>query len=280
MKLVAIGMVKDEEDVIERVLWNVARQGADLIVLYDNLSEDRTPAILRKLDGHVGPALLEVYTDWEQGYYQSRKMTELAAYALKRYPDEAVWVWPFDADEVWSYAAGTVRDALEEQPTSVGLVGAMVFNRYETALDSDEDDHPFDRMIWRPERSLGLPKVIARGVPGLVIAQGNHSAWVATEAGRARAFAEPTVILRVDHFPYRGADHFVRKARNGARAYAATDLSEDEGRHWREYGAALEEHGEEALKAHYRAHFYYPDPEGAGLIRDPAGVPPTYDPSS
>lgn len=265
MKLVAIGMVKDEEDVIERTLWHVAGQGADAIVLYDNGSTDATRAILNRLaESGLGRTTLEVYTDWEVGYYQGRKMTELATYAGEKL--NASWVWPFDADEVWTWPAGTIRDALDE--TLAMVVSATLLNHYETALDPP--GHPFDRMQWRSKTPLGLPKVVARYAVGLAFEMGNHGVL-----GSLSGVAPVDLGFIVHHYPYRSPAQFVRKARNGAAAYAATDLSEDTGRHWREYGAALDEHGEAALEQHYRAHFTYPDPEAGDLVLDPAGWPDT-----
>lgn len=264
MKLVAVGMVKDEADVIERTLWNVAAQGADHICLFDNASTDATASILRGFNGRVGRSRLDVWTDWEVGYYQSRKMTELATYA--RVELGADWVWPFDADELWTWPAGPVREALEAAPLGVGVVESHLFNHYVTSLDPP--GHPFDSMQWRDPAPLGLPKIIARAVPGLIIDAGNHSARLSP------LWARVDLGLIVHHYPYRSAEQFIRKVRNGAAAYAATDLSADTGRHWREYGAALAEHGESALEEHYRRHFVYDDPV-VTLVRDPAAWPDT-----
>ncbi len=257
-------MVKDEEDVIERTLWHVAGQGADAIVLYDNGSTDATRGILNRLAGEgLGRCSLEVYTDWEVAYYQSRKMTELATYAGENLA--ASWVWPFDADEVWTWPAGTIREALAE--TQALVVSATLVNHYETSLD-EEDGHPFDRMQWRSKVPLGLPKIVSRWVPGLTIEMGNHA------VGGALSRIPPVDLgFIIHHYPYRSPEQFVRKARNGAAAYAASDLNEHTGRHWREYGAALEEHGAAALEQHYIRHFVYPDPVAADLVHDPAGWP-------
>jgi hypothetical protein len=266
MSLVAIGMVKDEEDVIERTVWNVAAQGADVIVLYDNGSTDETRPILNRLAREgLGRTRLEVYTDWEVAYYQARKMTELATYAGEKLG--ARWVWPFDADEVWTWPAGTIREALDE--TQALVVKARLVNHYETRVDPPAE-HPFDRMVWRDPADLDLPKIITRWSPGVTIEAGNHAV-----GGALWRISPVDLGFLVHHFPYRSPEQFVRKARNGSAAYAATDLSEHTGRHWREYGAALAEHGPEALGEHYSRHFVYDDPEASGLVLDPAGVPPS-----
>jgi hypothetical protein len=252
-------MVKDEADVIERTLWNMAAQGCDAVVLLDNESTDGTSEILAALDGRVGRMQLEVFKDYEVGYYQAAKMTDLASYAGKSLG--ADWVWPFDADEIWTWPAGPVKEALA---VTSGVVEAYLFNHYETALDLG--GHPFDSMGWRAKDALGLPKVIVEWRPGVAILPGNHAA-----SGHAPA-GQPVGVI-VHHFPYRGAEHFVRKAVNGGRAYAATDLGEDTGRHWRDYGRLVEEHGEDAARGFYREHFFYADPVASEMVYDPAGVP-------
>jgi hypothetical protein len=271
VRLVAFTMVKDEADVIERTLWNVAAQGADDILVLDNESSDDTRGILASLGETIGGARLKVWTDWQVGYYQSAKMTDLARYAGEEL--DATWVWPFDADELWTWPAGRVRDVLTE--TRAFVVGADLFNHYATLLDPP--GHPMDAMGWRSKTALGLPKVIARYERGIVIEPGNHAARIR----RLQPEPEP-VGLRVHHYPYRGADHFVRKAVNGARAYAATDLPPWIGEHWRSYGDLVERGGEPAARAFYEEHFTYDDPVAGDLVFDPQGVPdalpPAYDP--
>ena len=55
----------------------------------------------------------------------------------------------------------------------------------------------------------------------------------------------------------------------GAAAYAATDLPEHQGQHWRDYGRLLESGGPDALADVFRAWFWQPHPT-KDLIRDPA----------
>jgi hypothetical protein len=119
-------------------------------------------------------------------------------------------------------------------------------------------------MQWRDPKPGALPKVAFRWQPGVVVHQGNH--------GVDTTYARVNVpdLLEVRHFPYRTAQQFVAKARQGAAAYAATDLPESAGAHWRLYGQVLAEHGEEALADHYRRHFWHLIPVDSGLIHDPA----------
>jgi hypothetical protein len=71
--------------------------------------------------------------------------------------------------------------------------------------------------------------------------------------------------LEVRHYPYRSPEQMIRKARNGAAAYAATDLPETVGQHWRDYGRLTDEQIGEV----FRRYFWSADPEADGLVHDP-----------
>ena len=117
-------------------------------------------------------------------------------------------------------------------------------------------------MVWRQRTPGVLPKVAFRYEPGAVIEQGNHG----VQLREPRRFKG----LEIRHFPYRTEAQFIRKARTGAAAYAATDLPEMFGAHWRAYGQILERYGEEALGEVFRTHFHFLSPIDNGMIHDPA----------
>lgn len=274
--IAAIGMVKDEADVIERTLWHLAAQGIDRIYLAENGSTDGTWEIVRDLrDQEVLRAAygttLEVISDPEVGYYQSRKMTTLARYA---YEQGADWIIPFDADELWTVIIGgecgpdcsILRRLLDRQPPGVGVIPFQNFNHYRTALDPG--GHPFDAMGWRSLEPLPLPKVAFRASAGAVVLAGNHG--VTGVRGRVQEYSGP----RIHHYPYRSVEQFISKARNGSAAYAATDLPRSTGQHWREWGETLREHGEAGLREWYRSAFTFGSaPAAHGLVYDPVRSP-------
>ena len=114
----------------------------------------------------------------------------------------------------------------------------------------------------RPERGE-LFKVAVRAIEGVVIHQGNHSAAFP-------GIANPAYVcdaIEVRHFPYRSVEQFVSKARNGAAAYASTDLHPSLGNHWRTFGRVLEERGEKGIARIFRREHYSETAEG--LIHDP-----------
>jgi hypothetical protein len=261
MSVWAVAMVKDEEDVIERVVRHVAAQGVDGIIVADNQSSDGTRGILQDLlEDQLGQTAMIVKDDVEVGYWQSRKMTALADLAHGTY--HAEWVWPFDADEWWQHDQGsiTIAEACRISPGSI--IEAPLYHHLVTRLDPA--GHPFDAMQYRTAEPSSIPKVIVRWHPGNVLHAGNHGCTESYPGG----VTEPLGV-EVRHFPYRSEDQFVRKALNGSRAYAATDLPWGTGQHWREYGLLYEAGGEQALRDAYQAHFVHDLPSAAGLVYDP-----------
>lgn len=256
MKLVAIGMVKDEVDIIERTLRHVAEQGADAILLLENDSSDGTAETARELAAGDLAGTLTVWHDGEPGYYQSRKMTNLANLARERHG--ATWVWPFDADELWTLPGGTVRDACHGSR----IIAAELYDH--RCTPHDDGAEPFERMAWRELAPIPLPKVIVPALRGVVIEPGNHG------ASGAQQPQAPSGIV-VHHYPYRSPQQFVSKARNGAAAYARTDLPAMYGAHWRAYGDVLNdpERGVPALRDWFYEHFYVAQPEAGAYVCDP-----------
>jgi hypothetical protein len=238
----AVSMVRDEADIVAATVGHMLTQ-VDRVIVADNGSTDGTRDILDSLD-------IDVLDDPEVGYFQSRKMSNLARLAMD---EGAEWIVPFDADEVWTSPFGTVGDALRAIGDDWLAAAAELHDHVPTGVDPDLAD-PVERIRWRRRKPIGLPKVAARARDGLVIEQGNHGVNYGFRPAYMRG------QLQVCHFPYRSAEQFVRKARNGSQAYKATDLPEDAGAHWRGYGRILENDGEEACADIFRTWFWQPDP--------------------
>jgi glycosyltransferase involved in cell wall biosynthesis len=256
MKVTGICMCKDEADIIVSTVRHMAGQ-VDEVIVADNGSTDGTRGLLEALADHLPVVVID---DPDPAYYQAVKMTRLATVAAD---GGAGWVVPFDADEVWySPFASTIAEALRGSTTAV--VGAVLYDHVATGVDDDVSD-PLLRIGWRRREAVELPKVACRTRLDVRIHQGNHAA----------SYLEQTMVpdqLVVRHFPYRSVEQFIRKARNGAAAYAATDLPEDAGAHWRGYGRILDESGPEALAEVFRKWFWVAEPD-ASLIFDPAPCP-------
>jgi hypothetical protein len=255
-------MVRNEADIVETVVRHMARE-VDYLIVADNNSTDGTRAILDHLTTELP---LTVVDDPDPAYRQSEKMTRLADLAHSR---GAVWVVPFDADEIWHPPDHgqdlRIADQLSALPPSTTVAAADLYNHLRTSLDRDHTC-PIQSMGWRQPEPAPLAKVAFRWRDGAVVEQGNHG--VRFPDGSNDSVGG---LLRVRHFPVRSADHLIRKARQGADAYkAAPDLPADYGAHWRSWGQILDSGGEDALRAVYAEHWLYRSPVDSGLVWDPA----------
>lgn len=247
-----VSMFKDEADVVAGTIRHMADE-VDYLLVADNGSTDGTREILAELEDTLP---LKVIDDPDPAYYQSRKMTALAEQAAGM---GAVWIVPFDADEIWS---ASDRISVVLAGFDGHIAWATLTNHFATSIDPEEAD-PFRRLVWRQAKPAPLPKVAFRWEEGAVIHQGNHGVTLPSRS-------EGRQVLEIRHFPYRSAEQFITKARNGAAAYRATTLPEHEGAHWRAYGDILDRLGEEGLAEVFRQHFWYLSPSDSGMVHDPA----------
>jgi len=253
MATFAVSMVKDEADIVGTTVAHMAGQ-VDEVLVADNGSSDGTSEILHELD-------VTVVHDDEVGYYQSAKITALA-HRCGAGPGD--WVVPFDADEVHVTADGTPLGDVLGHLAGVDVALADLFDHVASAADDCTERDPVRRIGWHRTEPAPLQKVAARWRPDLVIEQGNHGAHYLDGTGTTAAR-----VHTVRHFPYRSVDQLVRKVRNGAKAYAATDLPEHFGAHWREWGQLLEAGGEAAIAELFYTWYWAADPAATGLVFDP-----------
>lgn len=264
-------MVRDEADVVEFTIRHLMTQDIDRLLVLDNLSTDGTSEMLAALALET-EGWLAIYPDLDPAYFQARKMTSLADQARELGYD---WAVPIDADERWIAKDGrTVGAFLRSIPPDVPVVAAGIYHYIPSGDDPSEQEcpSPFDRIRWRLAEPSSLPKVACRTWPGLQIEMGNHGC---SYDGLKNYLTSGG--LRVDHYSWRSPEQFARKVRNGARAYAATDLPEGVGGHWRMWGDPDASDLDERAADWFRLHFHAPDPPRApgskderGLIYDPA----------
>ena len=219
----AVGLVRDEVDIVGTVVTNLLAQGVERVVIADNLSVDGTAEVL---EGLARSHPVTVLGDRLAAHYQAEKTTVLARAAATA---GAGWILPFDADEVWRNspgATGTVAQWLAGCDADV--VQVPVFNYVPTDGDDAGEPDPVRRLRWRKAEPNRLHKVAFRAHPRARLHQGNHG--VARRGRRRRG-------LEIRHFPYRSEEQFLRKVRQGSAALAATELSAEVGKHWRGLGA-------------------------------------------
>ena len=209
MTVVGVTMVRDEADIIETAVRHHLAEGCDRVIVADNLSTDGTRTILDRLAETLPVTVVD---DPEKGYYQARKMTRLARQALEAGAD---WVVPFDADEFFYSDSGRLADVLEAAPPEMGVLVCEGWDHVGEGLSP-----------WRRRDPQQFPKVVFRADPNAELAMGNHSVAHPGQVGSGP--------VRYRHHQYRSLDQMARKVRQGADAYAASDLPESEGAHWRE----------------------------------------------
>jgi hypothetical protein len=207
----------NEADIIRSTVTHLLGQ-VDHVVVYDNLSTDGTYEILKELP-------VELHRDEEPGYIQHEKFSRWAADALEA---GFKWVVPCDADEIWYWRRGTVKERLEAEKKA-DLVEVVRYDHVRTPLDPEDEPDPVLRLGWRKRHSSAL-KVACRLEPGLIISPGAHAAWYHVP------FVEEPLRsqgLEARHFQYRDDERWVRRRREGALALRAGGLPESVAGHWR-----------------------------------------------
>jgi len=215
----AVGMVRDEADVIGYTVEHLLAEGIGRVLIADNGSVDGTGEILRDL----GKALpVTVVHDRLVPYEQGVKMTRLARCAAAA---GAAWVIPCDADELWYSPDG--RPLAEVLRTAeCGVAVAPMWNQLPGDDDDPTEPNPYLRMRSRAEASEGVVKVAFRAHPWARLVPGNHA---------VRHPGKREQLLAIRQVPWRSPDQIARKCSQGAVALAESHLPADFGRHWHEF---------------------------------------------
>lgn len=109
----AVGMVKNESDIVERVVRHLLEQDVDGILLADNNSSDGTLEMLQALAVDLP---VHIALDRHPAHHQSVKTGVLARWATAA---GARWIIPFDGDEFWFAEQGTLGSHLRRATTTV-----------------------------------------------------------------------------------------------------------------------------------------------------------------
>lgn len=283
----AVGMARDEGDIVDHTMYHLAANGASGIIIADNLSKDDTreraeeaKENIAKYNPDIKVIILE---DNVVEYTQSKKMSSLAAMAREH---GAQWVIPFDIDEIWHSPHGTLIEAFEKlSQDSVDVYKALYTNHSITEFD-DAALSPFHSMKWK----WNLPtnhKSCFRFRPEdsfVTISNGNHfvqhNGWdvgrniktVLDDYGHDKIVFGPKLI-EIRHFQWRSMDHFMKKILNAYEACRALGPGADlyNGAAWAEHFKIYESDGIAGLKKYFYNNILVTGDTGT-LIFDPAPI--------
>jgi glycosyltransferase involved in cell wall biosynthesis len=270
MRLVLTLLVRDELDILPSTLDYHLAQGIDHVIVTDNGSRDGTRERLAEYEARGRVTVLD---EAPSDFSQHRWVTRMARLAATRFG--ADWVLNGDADELFLWRPGTLRDGLQRIPAAVSR---LVLRRHDfVACERRCALPPPAEMIYRKAASTNAageplpPKMVHRGAADVVVCQGNHGASSGTFTGDAVEGE-----IEVFHYPVRTFAQFESKVRNGGSGYARNaELAEPIGFHKRRWYAQLLEG---TLDREYHARLYY-DParlvetlESGELVVDPTAA--------
>jgi len=229
LRIFAVCLVKDEEDIIGYQLEHLIQQGISHILLIDNLSRDNTKAIAKKYAKEFPITILD---DSEFAYYQARKINHYISLA---YSLGANFILPVDIDEVWYSidSSLTLKETIREYSGQNSIFVCQRRNFIPCPLDNIEKN-PFLRIKhFDPATRIG-PKVCFTRDRNATLTMGNHD--VHNHNG-----SRIENVIAINHYPYRSFEQFKRKLRNGRLVLQSTNLPEGIGEHWRTLGALNDE---------------------------------------
>ena len=177
MRVVAVSMVKDEEDAIEAFVRHTLAV-ADHLVVFDHHSTDRTGYALHQLVREGLP--LTVLTDDEFEYRQAARTTALIRLAVAAH--RADWVLPLDADEfLQAESPAAFRQLLAARPLSAPHLRLPLVNYGPHPADDRGEANPVRRLRHRLRRvdtgKVAIPRRIVTA-PGFAVSTGNHDVCV------------------------------------------------------------------------------------------------------
>ena len=210
-KIVAISMVKNEMDIIESFVRHTLGF-ADLLIIADHKSTDRTREILEALQAEGLPLIIEDAA--VARYVQAETMTYLLWEAADRY--QADLVLPLDADEfLVPTGSMSVRSLLEM--LQVDDVRALPWRRYISASDKGIPPGVFalSVQLLRATTTDGGQKALVSGEfvrrKHVRLSEGNHEILVESPEGMQFAHGAFCDGMEIAHFFWRSPEQVQSK---------------------------------------------------------------------
>jgi len=283
----AVGMARDEGDIIEHTMYHLAANGAAGIIIADNLSKDDTKQKIEKAKENIAiyfpKTKIVILEDNILAYKQSEKMTHLASLARMH---GAQWIIPFDIDEIWYSPSGTLQKAFEIlTDDGTDAYKALYTNHSITEFDQQALS-PFHSMQWKWNLPTNHKSCFRfRNTDSFVrISNGNHfiqhNGWdigtkiktAIDDYGHDKIIVGPQLI-QIRHFQWRSLDHFIKKVLNAYEACKALEQNEDlyNGAAWAEHFRSYESGGNKNLEKFYKDNILITG-DTRSLIFDPVPI--------
>jgi hypothetical protein len=285
MSIAAVLGIKDEVELVDRVIAHLRAIGVDQIIACNMQSTDGTAEILREyaLDDDVWLVSMSDRLGHEEWAGQILELAQESG---------ADWVTFLDGDEFPLPASGSLRDC-----ATLADADAIRLDRYNVVVGpkgpvfpDQLDPDRYDELLLLVEANSGEwaaltddaeaswmrceidPRVLAR--PGRVsdLTIGAHDVVPRDAAGCRRATADDLIVA---HLPLTSRARFERKVENVRQIFDSHDqlFGDEHGLHWRRW-AALAARGQ--LQAEFRHMIYdasaIAEMRGEGVIRSAAEV--------
>jgi hypothetical protein len=237
---VMIMMVRDEADIIRANLDHHYTLGFRNFVILLNCCHDATPQLVADFQTDRPDAVVCAINDPVEAYYQSDKTQAAVEFARTYFPAirrPISWCFIADADEFI---------VVEGEAGVHGLIAAaksankdfICFQLCNATSSRDPECRPGTDIYTHFDVVCGShgdinPKHAFRLDLNVRVRMGNHAVFY-EGVGMDRGLVGNEFGGRMIHLPYRSAAQLQSKILNGGSAYAATDLEETLGRHWRE----------------------------------------------
>lgn len=212
MKLTAISMVKNEEDIIERFI-RINSKVIDTFVIYDDNSSDRTLEILQNLVPYFDITIIEggeEKKDDQLRYHQNNIMNWLMNYAYMDWEDKPDFIFPLDADEfIFESRVHVCREVEKLSGTKLSgtnLYGGIAWKTFVPHMELNPFI-PMNRVFSPMEKE---PYIIHKAVvPGILstsnkLWMGNHN--LVNNSNQIH------LDIPLCHFPVRSCNQIMAKA--------------------------------------------------------------------
>ena len=283
----AVGMARDEGDIIDHTMYHLAANGAAGIIVADNLSKDDTRERMEEAKVNIGkynPNIeVIILEDNVVEYAQSKKMTALAAKAREH---GAKWVIPFDIDEIWHSPAGTLQEAFEKLDNEGQDAYRVLYTNHSITEFDEEAISPFHSMNykWNLPTNHKTCFKFRESDREVSISNGNHlvqyNGWnfmsgisyAIDDYGHDKIVFGPQ-LLEIRHFQWRSLEHFMKKILNAYEACRALGPGADlyKGAAWEEHFNIYEAEGIAGLVEYFEKNILVKGDTGS-LIFDPAPI--------